>query len=708
MNPPKITAPVPDEGAAHGMSSWLRRWRARRVVMVAGVMLLLAASTAMADLLGLPANGAQVNNDAAAGIDPSHSAKESDVAGGSLTGGARVPWATFRQQTTGADQVFSRSFANGAWTTRGNGTVGGRSSASPTLSGSLNFDQAQDGEAPAIDFAGAADAAGLGRKVPWATWYENTTGTGFANNNVFASRFDSTGDSNQNRWIFGGQSRGSGGSGPNVPSLNIHTNQDAENPSVAGGSAVDATKPGPWVTWQETANNNAQDQIFVSRPIGPGAANCDGVTPTGVADGTGDVPAIGGFCFQQTGVPRFGTGGTDPSLNVDPTRNGVEPDIAFTGRNAASVQDGVPWVVWYEKDATNNVVSGLTHNNEMVFAAKGVGDGVAANGGFHWVAVGNANSATLDATGSNHFGGCAASDTAEEGCSLNNNPNVDAEDPRVAAGTLKSGNPTVPWVVWSEDTGHGVHGIFVSRLVSGTHFELFNGGAPISDPHHDASKPDITFFGNTPYVSWLETLGGNLRGFAGHFDVNGVFVTDTPGGVKLIAPPRARAHLLADVRAPISSPCTADPFTNDGSACQIAAVNAPFFLFTTADSPQRLFAQAIVGGVSCALFPGCTVRVTASGNGAVISSRLGQDDTVGILVQRILRFTRVHGKRVPVLKAVGRVPLGRHHRGRVHIRWNLKVNGHKLGHGKYLITLRGFDRHRNPLGTTKPVIFKVH
>ena len=75
----------------------------------------------------------------------------------------------------------------GAWKTRGIGTVGGRSSAAPTFSGSLNFDQRQDGEAPEIDFAGA------GRTVPWATWYEHTTGTGFSNNNVFASRFDNTG-----------------------------------------------------------------------------------------------------------------------------------------------------------------------------------------------------------------------------------------------------------------------------------------------------------------------------------------------------------------------------------------------------------------------------------------------------------------------------------------------------------------------------------
>jgi hypothetical protein len=153
---------------------------------------------------------------------------------------------------------------------------------------------------------------------------------------------------------------------------------------------------------------------------------------------------------------------------------------------------------------------------------------------------------------------------------------------------------------------------------------------------------------------------------------------------------------------PVSSPCTADPFTSDGSACPVAAVNAPFFLFTTADSPQRLFSQAIVGGVNPALFPGSTVTVTPQGSGAVISSQLAQNDDVGILVQRIVGFAREHGARVPVLRAVGRVPLGRHHRGQLHIRWNLAVDGHKLGKGKYLITLRGFDRHHALIGTTAP------
>ena len=54
-------------------------------------------------------------------------------------------------------------------------------------------------------------------------------GTGFHANNVFASRFDNTGDANQGKWIFGGQSRGTGEGTVPVPSLNIHTDQFAEN-----------------------------------------------------------------------------------------------------------------------------------------------------------------------------------------------------------------------------------------------------------------------------------------------------------------------------------------------------------------------------------------------------------------------------------------------------------------------------------------------
>jgi hypothetical protein len=583
-----------------------RRRRRLTTILALGVLIALATAAAAAAFQALPP-GAQVNNDPAAGINPAQSVSgedptNADVVGGSLVAGNKnVPWSVFRQQeSSGADQIFSRSFAGGVWTTRGNGTVGGRSSASPTFAGSLNFDQGQDGEAPAIDFAGA------GRTVPWATWYENTLGAGFGANNVFASRFDAT----QNKWVFAGQSRGTGGVGTvPVPSLNIHTDQSAENPSVAGGSAVDPTKPGPWVTWQETektAAGSGTNQIFVSKPIGPGAANCNSVTPAGVPDASGNVPAIGGFCFQQTGLGRVGPGGADPSLNVDVKRDGIEPDIAFTGAN-----DSVPWVVWYEQNPGTTGLAG----NELVFAAKGEPDTTAGAGGFHWHVIGNTGNGILNAANS-----CAASLDAEQACSLNSNPAKDAEDPRVAAGTMNPANATAPWVTWDETVG-GVHQVFVSRFVATPtpHFQIVNGGAPISTPGVESTRADITFSGNTPYVTWREETSTGTKAFAGHFvnAANPTFVLDesdvplTPTG-------------QANVREPISSGCTANPFTMDGQACPAGALGTPFFLFTNGTSPRALFADAyqpsvpVTGAASGITTSAATLNGSVNPQGAAV------------------------------------------------------------------------------------------
>jgi hypothetical protein len=585
-------------GTYRGLS---RRARIALVVTVAA----LAAAGSAAAFQALPPGG-QVNADPAAGINPALSVSgeeptNADVVGGALGAGKpAVPWSIFRQLTSGHDQIFSRSFAGGVWTTRGNGTVGGRSSASPTFSGSLNFDQGQDGEAPSIDFAGA------GRTVPWATWYENTTGTGFGANNVFASRFDAT----TGKWVFAGQSRGNGGSGPNVPSLNIHTDQSAENPSVAGGSAVDPTKPGPWVTWQETektAAGSGTNQIFVSKPLGPGMTTCDTVTPVGERDATNHIPAIGGFCFQDVGVQRVGLGGLDPSLNVDVKRDGIEPDIALTGAN-----DSVPWVVWYEQNPGTPGLAG----NDLVFAAKAEADTTAGvSGGFHWHVIGNSDNGVLNAT--NH---CSSSLSAEQACSLNSDPTKDAEDPRVAAGTMNPANPTAPWVAWDETAG-GVHQVFVSRFVATPtpHFQIVNAGNPISTAGVESTRPDITFSGNTPYVTWREETSGGTKAFVGHFvnAANPTFVLDE-SDVPLT--PTAQAN----VREPISSTCTANPFNLDGQSCQGGAVGTPFFLFTNGTSPRGLFADAyqpdvpVTGAASGITASTATVSGTVNPEGAAV------------------------------------------------------------------------------------------
>jgi hypothetical protein len=551
-----------------------RRRLGRSRIALAGTVAVLASAGSALALQGLPPGG-QVNNDVSAGIDPAQGVDggeptNADVVGGALTAGkVAVPWSIFRQHEAlapGKDQIFSRSFAGGAWTTRGSGTVGGASDTVRPFPGSLNFDQAQDGEAPAIDFAGA------GRTVPWATWYEHTTA--FAGKEqIFASRFDNTGDANQGKWIFSGQDRGTGSGTVQVPSLNINTNQDAENPSVAGGSAVDPTNPGPWITWQETSTASGNhDQIFVDKPLGPARTDCTGVTPVGTT------PA-GGFCFQQTGIKRVGSPTLDPSLNVDPTRNGVEPDIAFTGAN-----DAVPWVVWYEKDATGTAALHQLQSNEMVFAARGISDAT-ADGGFRWQVVGQGLQGVLDTTGANHgFGACGETPGSEAQCSLNANTGADAEDPRVAGGTMNAANPTVPWVAWDEgSTGH--HQVFVSRFVPAAgQFVLANNGQPISPAGVDSVRPDITFSGNTPYVTYRTTGGGTATATTGHF-VNAANPTFVPDNTNV---PLAGT---ADVREPISSGCTANPFNADGAACQGGALGTPFFLFTNGTSPLSLFAD---------------------------------------------------------------------------------------------------------------------
>lgn len=520
------------------------------------VALAVIAATAMAAFVNLDS---RADVDGPAGISAGQDAGELDAVGGTTTAGAvAVPWTDFEKQTSGAQQVFSRAFAGGAWVTKGHGTINGASSGSPTFLSSLNFDQTRDAEAPSIDFAGTD------RAVPWATWYEDDTAP-FGREEVFASRFDPV----QDKWIFAGQGRPDTGA---PPVLNIRTNKDAENPEVAGGNAAgDTTKPGPWIVWQE--RGPSRNQIFVVKPIGPGTTVCPpGTKPAGGAP-------VGGFCWQQVGVERSPVGTPDePSLNVDPARAGIEPDIAFTGAN-----DAVPWVVWYEiKDGQFGV------SNERVFAAKAVAGGTVdgtVDGGFHWEAFGRSTTGgqVLDTSGAHNAGPCLTTNAAENRCTLNRNVDADAEDPKVAAGTMNPEVPTVPWVVWSEDR-NGVQRIFASRLVGGTNFELVNGGQPLSSASGDATNPDITFAKNTPYVSYRQDVGSGEKLFVGHFEnaADPTFHVDTKNGIS-----RSTAGPDLGVAEPISSDCTANPFNADGAACQGGAPGKAFFLFNDGASGAR-------------------------------------------------------------------------------------------------------------------------
>ncbi len=166
----------------------------------------------------------------------------------------------------------------------------------------------------------------------------------------------------------------------------------------------------------------------------------------------------------------------------------------------------------------------------------------------------------------------------------------------MAAGTMNSAKPTVPWVTWDEDVA-GVKQVFVSRLVGtpSPHFEIVNNGEPISTGANDSTRPDITFSANTPYVSWREEVSGATKGFTGHF-VNAAKPTFVLDSSDVPLTPTGTGPGQADVREPISSSCIATPFNADGAACQGGAVGTPFFLFTNGTSPRGLFADAYEPG----------------------------------------------------------------------------------------------------------------
>src|SRR5439155_7781980 len=164
----------------------------RRVrIMVIWVTLLVGAGAAIAQAT-LVSLDAQVNSDAANGIDPARDAGASDVVGGALTAGAlEIPWGTFEQKTTGAQNIFVRAFKAGAWVTEG-------------FPASLNVDTTKEAEKPSIDFAGP------GRTVPWVSWYEPNSAFG-APTNIFASRFSAnSAATGGGQWVLEGQDRTGG------------------------------------------------------------------------------------------------------------------------------------------------------------------------------------------------------------------------------------------------------------------------------------------------------------------------------------------------------------------------------------------------------------------------------------------------------------------------------------------------------------------
>jgi hypothetical protein len=79
-------------------------------------------------------------------------------------------------------------------------------------------------------------------------------------------------------------------------------------------------------------------------------------------------------------------------------------------------------------------------------------------------------------------------------------------------------------------------------------------------------------------ISWQEDVNGTTRTFVGHFEGGAsapVFKLDTPVGLPDAAQP--------GLRAPVSSDCTANPFTADGKACPGGVTGTAVALQTAAD-----------------------------------------------------------------------------------------------------------------------------
>ena len=482
-----------------------------------------------------------------------------------VAGGLRVPWATFEQKTAGVAADLRSRLQE-----RAVGDAG--------QPGVAEHRPDQEAEAPSIDFAGAD------RTVPWVSWYEPNR----PHRQPDADLRQPLQRRGQ-RWVPEGQDRVPGSK---VPSLNINVDRKAENPAVVGGAAVAGQRPVPWVAWQENdggpTDAAAQRQIFVSERRQAGAGG-PAVHRLQARRGTPRSASSAGSRSVSTAWPRTASRPMQraiPSLNIDPSRDGVEPDIAFTGPN-----DTVPWVVWYEKKPSH---LGLDNNERCSPPRRSATPApTAASTGGGRQRHRRADERARHARRHRRVRCLRESQRPRTRARSTRTPRVDAEDPRVAAGTLAPGGRRCRGSSGPRTSAAGRHGIFVSRLVGGDHFELVNGGQPMSNPLNDASQPDITFSGNTPYITWQETSRVAARLLRPLRRRRGQSVLQARHADRRSSTRRA----AADLRAPISSSCTANPFNADGQACPAGAIGTPFFLFTEGTrGSQKLFAKAYAPG----------------------------------------------------------------------------------------------------------------
>jgi WD40-like Beta Propeller Repeat len=244
----------------------------------------------------------------------------------------------------------------------------------------------------------------------------------------------------------------------------------------------------------------------------------------------------------------------------------------------------------------------------------------------------------------------------------------------------------------------------------------------VRDPVQSGSLLAFTVFGGTPTE---EVVFGQVGGLAApplasattsyfHPAIGSpggvptvVFDTESGGSFGLASRP---ASLSSFVGAPTPLPAAANSsgglypvFTADGR--YLAFMRGP----NTSSGHTRLFVwdtetQTLINpaGVDVGVIDlpyglyetPVFIGGTGIGVGPVVGSAsfdLAAGSAVGILVQRVVGHHRLFGRTVPTLKLVGRVPLGNFRKGRRHVHWDLRVNGHRLRRGTYQLTLRSLS-----------------
>ena len=149
-------------------------------------------------------------------------------------------------------------------------------------------------------------------------------------------------------------------------------------------------------------------------------------------------------------------------------------------------------------------------------------------------------------------------------------------------------------------------------------------------------------------------------------------------------------------------------------------VNPPIDIGADAPSPQTRAFQSSWGGLSLAESSALDIPLVTCGASCILSmqtslpkvsltptvSTTTKTQTIGIFVVRVTGKRKLLGRRVPRIKQVGRVPLGRTRKGRNRFRWNGNVNGRRLKPGTYLLTFRALRRER-VVSTSGSIRFKV-